>query len=267
MKISWDEIKPSFAEVRYPDVGDSSQWDWWFGTSWKYLADAGLTECSTPIELTRVRMRAFVLCWLAHDFCENAFGGGSGGEPYWSDWLSEFGVDEVLCAVVAADLSGFGDFAHEIEAEIVNGTGDDPRAAEEDVADRVLRATGSFVAAELRSEVVAALLKGFGNQTELFAAFWTAVERWDLLRERLDSDDDGDRLEPPDDAESLAKVLEFARASAFEVSGYDEETGNRMAALQWVQDGCPITVLGCPDDIGRWSIREREKCRDERHEQ
>lgn len=64
----WKYAEHLLAGLRLPDYGTREDWGKWYEQAWAHLAKAGLTGISTPLDLTRIRLRIAALAWLALDF-------------------------------------------------------------------------------------------------------------------------------------------------------------------------------------------------------
>jgi hypothetical protein len=243
MSVSWSQVRPSFSEIQWPDIG-GDQWDRWFEAAWGHLAAAGLTSYKTSLDALRVRMRVFALCWLAHDFCDATFGDGAGGEPYWIDWLDEVGVSRFAILILAVKLETSLQFVQAIEAEddvsdvpldeATNVIGDDET--------KLAGMAAAYVAAAMRPEIVEALKAGSGGTPGLVASMWEAAGDWTNLRQHAEDDLGltGQELE--------RHVFDEIRLRLFQepVTG-DPEDGERINAWEWVSAGCPVIVAGYPE--------------------
>lgn len=273
MPVSWDDVKPEFREIRYPDCGPHGQWDRWYTRAWQYLADAGLAECNTALDAVRVRMRAFALLWFVLDFDEIAF--NSGNEPYWGDWLDELQIDKTTVLALAADFPWYASLVKTLEEDV--GEVGDLESAEIDLKDEIMPdlpdRVATCIAAEYRPEIVEALCKGYKDDMKLAASLWlTTIDLDEVaseVEEELDEEAESitNRLETPCSPElydrllsQLEWTLRSKRPGKLHLEAYerirddlfddlimgDEQSFSRMKLVNWVMEGCPTVIDGYP---------------------
>lgn len=273
MQASWDEIKPDFREVHYPDAGGTAQWDCWYARAWQYIADAGLAECNTTLDAVRVRMRAFALLWFVLDFDEAVF--GSGNEPYWGDWLDELQIEKTAVLALAAEYPWYASLVKALDEDV--GAHGDLESAEITLSDEILHVlpgrAATCIAAEYRPAILEALGKGFEHDMKLAASLWLTTvdldEAASQIEEELDHEAESitDRLERPCSPELYDRLLrqlewtlrskrpgelrleacERIRDDLFdELVMSDESSHSRMKLIKWVMEGCPIVIDGYP---------------------
>jgi len=99
VKVPWSWVKPPFNEIPFPIVGDESAWKWWYERAWKRLTEQGLAEADNPLDLVKIRLRAFALIWITWDFsaaAERLYY----WDYYWDAWLKELEIPFESLAII-----------------------------------------------------------------------------------------------------------------------------------------------------------------------
>jgi hypothetical protein len=140
-------------------------------------------------------------------------------------------VEPQVALALTSEHPGFDKLVAELENEHAEVDGADIDDLEtslaEEVASKLPALAAAFVAASLRAEIVTALEIGFGDQMRLLASLWGACHR------------SGD--EEPDEAEQVDQSV------LNDPCYFDEQTGERMNAFEWVRGSCPVCAIGYPE--------------------
>jgi hypothetical protein len=147
--LTWDELQPAF-DLSY-SVWDEEEKRTWARKAWNLLGRAKLTQYETSVERAEVVIRFLALTGIFADFYEIAF--QDGFEP---DYV-EVAESLDLSPLKVGQLIGR------------DANCDDGQDDSELYGDALL-----YLANEARGEVYRALLKGFGNASQIFISLWRA---------------------------------------------------------------------------------------------
>ncbi len=168
-----------------PDRGSRESWRKWYETAWQHLGNAKLIEVNRPIDVTRAKLTAFSLCWLAHDFDSATYEEFEDRELYWQDWYQTLEISPLITFAITTEqqlchswLAEAPVFAKPDEIDEF----EDPmdfcqKELESDLAAR----TCATVAFKLRPDIFKALVTGFGDVSRFFASMFIASQDWDPI--------------------------------------------------------------------------------------
>ncbi|WP_339907197.1 hypothetical protein [Symmachiella dynata] len=227
--IPWDKVKadgPHYSVDPPIDVEADVDWQPWFRIAWGHLHAVGLTQVRTSLDVTRVRLRAVALCWLAFDYCQASYEVSS--DIQWCEWLDAYKIKPGSLAILALTSPPVGDGANDFFSELDDWYEiDDGLEVEEQfhAAEAAFEEWAEILMAALvpsyRTEVINALLKGFQWPSGLMAS----------LHQVITNETEEEVLNGP-------------------VYIGDDASIARMRGHDWVEDGCPILHEGNPSVLG-----------------
>jgi len=218
MEFKWQFAKDLFAKLKTPDYGAKQSWISWYEIAWGHLSNAGLTKVETPLDLTRIKLRIAATCWLSLDFVAAMQADEYCNSFYWSDWISELGIDPTWAMATAIDDKGMREV---IETQMDNPGMEHEECDDEGIVffdengDHFDENTGAKVvaaaAAMQRDLVCDALINQLGGDFELYLCLYTACVDIERLanKRKYEIEDEIDELQYDlDDALSIATVEE-----------------------------------------------------------
>jgi len=213
--VSWENVQdacPHTFSILMPDFGGE-----WARAMWEALRKEGLTAYpfGDEVEHHRVYFRFLALGAIYHDFMQQAIEELSNLDyPYWAEGLN-------LNPEVIANMHACWSLTNAPDS--TESTSDEDEDEDEDADDDSMpnspESMLSVLVEDARSTVVEALVKQLGSAQELYVSLWEAKDR--TTRKWLDD-------------EQLA-ALGKAR---FVDDPFRPVTADRMAAYEWVLNGC-----------------------------
>ncbi len=276
-------LKPKdlFAKLTTPDYGATQSWISWYEIAWGHLSNAGLTKVETPLDLTRIKLRIAATCWLSLDFVAAMQANEYCNTFYWSDWISELGIDPTWAMATALDDQGM--------REVIATQMDDPGMEHEECEDEgiiffeengddIVEKTGVTVIAAAvtmqRDLVCDALINQLDGSHMLFLCLYTACMDIDrLTHKRKDEiEDEIDELQYDLDALSIAteevrdlpehhKRIESLRTEIERLEGCLDDSSIRETVMeQLLVDAFSGSPIGWEDENDIERMRAFEWC-------
>jgi hypothetical protein len=189
--LEWNEIKKTAEEIFDVWVGNPELN--WAHEAWEILSKQGLAKYDNEVEKQIVIVRLFVLGTLYYEFCHFAFDEYNDGIDY-SYWISDLSDGLFLSSFRLGQLVGLN---YRNDEKIIQ-TSDDEKF--------IIETVGTLV--EQQREIVTyTLVKGFGNESLLFASLWLSPKSGET---------DGD--------DASTEVLNYP-------------TPEKMRAFEWIESG------------------------------
>jgi hypothetical protein len=281
MEFKWQHAKDLFAKLTTPDYGATQSWISWYEIAWGHLSNAGLTKVETPLDLTRIKLRIAATCWLSLDFVAAMQANEYCNTFYWSDWISELGIDPTWAMATALDDQGM--------REVIATQMDDPGMEHEECDDEgiiffeengddIVEKTGVTVIAAAvtmqRDLVCDALINQLDGSHMLFLCLYTACMDIDrLTHKRKDEiEDEIDELQYDLDALSIAteevrdlpehhKRIESLRTEIERLEGCLDDSSIRETVMeQLLVDAFSGSPIGWEDENDIERMRAFEWC-------
>ncbi len=189
-RFPWEDVEGMF------DFWTGKPELYWARNAWSALEKAGLTLFSDQIERTKVLVRIMNLATICREFYHLAFDETQDSPPYtwWADSLeiSPFRIGQIVGSSFER--------------------GDDEYV--DDDADSLIKSALVFLVDENRHEICAALVKGFGSESDLFYALWTSPHGNPEVNE-------------DEELETIEDVM------------WHDLTDRKLRAFDWIMNGMP----------------------------
>jgi hypothetical protein len=264
MKMTWSQVEQGFQKSPSPDEGTKRFWMDWYRLSWGHLEQAGLTSILSSLDITRVKLRAVILVWLAHDSLayqthihdQQIYD----EELEWASLLRPFDVEHDglvmlgLTTNVSLDLENV---TKECCPDLSYCDEDDLYFQAEDW-EKFIHILVYGIASRERRLVVEAICRGFGGITELSLSMYMAAiaclddAKWEILDEIEELDSDlanakiTERIQIEETRRFLQRKLEnedsllsHIRENLWNKSEMDDDYQSR---LLWFATDCPILI-------------------------
>lgn len=213
MEFQWQHAKILFSKLQKPAYGTTESWSSWHEQAWGHLTKAGLTTVTTPLNLTRIKLRIAATCWLGLDFVAAMQSNEYCNVFYWSDWSSELQIEPIWAMATAIGDQGMREVIKtymddpDIEHEVCDEEGvffyDDDLCEHRD--EKVVAA-----AAEVQRDLVCtALINELNGSHELFLSLYIAGTDIESLVEEQE-----DEIES--EIDEFQKILDYAISHASE---------------------------------------------------
>jgi hypothetical protein len=177
-RVEWEDVSATAESIFRVWASAAGKELDWANSAWIALGRAGLTSYKGAIEQTTVLVRLLSLGVIFREFCEIAHGEPS--DPDITDWADSLEISPVRIGQALGP-----NYLEDSK---------DPL----DLDDAILALID-----EIRPEVFAALVKGFGNESSLFLALWRASQG-------------GAIDEPEEDGDSVLNDVTPEKGKAFE---------------------------------------------------
>lgn len=282
MEFKWQYAKELFSKLSTPDYGTTNSWNSWYEQAWGHLSKGGLTKVETPLDLTRIKLRIAATCWLSLDFVAAMQGNEYCNTFYWSDWISDLGIDPTWAIATAIDDEGMReviqtlmdskDMEHEeSDEEGIFFYGEDGDDIGENLDVKVVAA-----AAEMQRDLVwTALIDQLDGSPELFLCLYTACadieslveERKDEIESEIDDlQEDLDQellFEPEEAAESVEnqeRIDRLRKRVEARESKLDDDSIREMIMDELREKAFSVSGFGWEDEDDIERMRAFEWC-------
>ncbi|MBI1367075.1 MAG: hypothetical protein GC162_00325 [Planctomycetes bacterium] len=231
---------------------------WWGKRTWDQLDDSQWFESISAddgMAAARLMVAVMAIVWIYKDFgtlVEDI----ESDDPDWQAWyelfrdFEETSMDSLTMARTSEDW-------REIESAIVenetDGLDDILDLIREDLDETLRCQAMAFLVSRMRAALIGALTRTWGGAPRLAASLWASTWRgWATADEP-----EAETVPPRRDPELLLTTVEAEMVNERAESFYEdalvigeEYSALRMAALEWVMEGCPIRNPGTPQFEG-----------------
>lgn len=254
MEVQWQYAKDLFSKLEKPDYGTTESWSSWYEQAWGHLTKAGLTTVTTPLDLTRIKLRIAATCWLSLDFVAAMQSNEYCNTFYWSDWISELQIDPTWAMATAVDDQGMREVIETLmdDSGIVQEVGDEDEIIfygdnGDDPCKNLDAKVVAAAAAMQRDLVCTAMIDQLEGSHILFLGLYTAcVDIENLVEERKD--------ETESEIEELREDLDYALSNTPKEANDLAEHQERIDRLR-IQIKCQESYLD--DGSIRETVMER----------